>query len=175
MQAHLTIPSFSARSQAAAPEITLTYDGASGLYKASVTDTNGVLASDYSFTATGVTMTKSGNTLNISAPLSALENGSVLASATGRSLDAGNLAYMIWTASGQQTVATVSTTADPVKAYFRVKADTIPAHLEILKTSDDGNVFRHFLHPGGVGAGHRLLPGLGRTPRTAAAKSASPI
>ena len=140
MQAHLTIPSFSARSQAAAPEITLTYDGASGLYKASVTDTNGVLASDYSFTATGVTMTKSGNTLNISAPLSALENGSVLASATGRSLDAGNMAYMIWTASGQQTVATVSTTADPVKAYFRVKADTIPAHLEILKTSDDGNV-----------------------------------
>ena len=140
MQAHLTIPSFSARSQAAAPEITLTYDGASGLYKASVTDTNGVLASDYSFTATGVTMTKSGNTLNISAPLSALENGSVLASATGRSLDAGNMAYMIWTASGQLTVATVSTTADPVKAYFRVKADTIPAHLEILKTSDDGNV-----------------------------------
>ena len=140
MQAHLTIPSFSARSQAAAPEITLTYDGASGLYKASVTDTNGVLASDYSFTATGVTMTKSGNTLNISAPLSALENGSVLASATGRSLDAGNMAYMIWTASGQQTVATVSTTADPVKAYFRVKADTIPAHLEILKTSDDGHV-----------------------------------
>ena len=50
------------------------------------------------------------------------------------------MAYMIWTASGQQTVATVSTTADPVKAYFRVKADTIPAHLEILKTSDDGNV-----------------------------------
>ena len=140
MQAHLTIPSFSARSQAAAPEITLTYDGASGLYKASVTDTNGVLASDYSFTATGVTMTKSGNTLNISAPLSALENGSVWASATGRALDAGNMAYMIWTASGQQTVATVSTTADPVKAYFRVKADTIPAHLEILKTSDDGNV-----------------------------------
>jgi len=134
------LPGFSPRGQAAAPEITLTYDGASGLYKASVTDTNGVLASDYSFTATGVTMTKSGNTLNISAPLSALENGSVLASATGRSLDAGNMAYMIWTASGQQTVATVSTTADPVKAYFRVKADTIPAHLEILKTSDDGNV-----------------------------------
>ena len=27
-----------------------------------------------------------------------------------------------------------------MKAYFRVKADTIPAHLEILKTKDDGNV-----------------------------------
>ena len=140
MQAHLTIPSFSSRFQNSAPEIALKYDSATGQCATSVTDTNGVLASDYAFTATGVTMTKSGNTLNISAPLSALENGSVLASATGRSLDAGNVAYMIWTASGQQTVATVSTTTDPVKAYFRVKADTIPAHLEILKTSDDGNV-----------------------------------
>lgn len=138
LQQHLTIPSFSARSQAAAPEITLTYDAASGLYKASVTDTNGVLASDYSFAATGITMTKSGNTLYISAPLSALENGSVLASATGRSLDAGNMAYMIWTASGQQTVATVETSASPVTAYFRVKADS--GSLEIRKTSDDGNV-----------------------------------
>lgn len=138
LQQHLTIPSFSARSQAAAPEIALTYDEASSLYKASVTDTNGVLASDYSFAATGITMTKSGNTLHISAPLSALENGSVLVSATGRSLDAGNMAYMIWTASGQQTVATVETSASPVTAYFRVKADT--GSLEIRKTSDDGNV-----------------------------------
>ena len=138
LQAHLTIPSFSARSQAAAPEIALTYDEASGLYKASVTDTNGVLATDYSFAATGITMTKSGNTLHISAPLSALEKGSVLVSATGRSLDAGNMAYMIWTASGQQTVATVETSASPVTAYFRVKADT--GSLEIRKTSDDGNV-----------------------------------
>lgn len=138
LQQHLTIPSFSARSQAAAPEIALTYDEASGLYKASVTDTNGVLATDYSFAATGITMTKSGNTLHISAPLSALEKGSVLVSATGRSLDAGNMAYMIWTASGQQTVATVETSASPVTAYFRVKADT--GSLEIRKTSDDGNV-----------------------------------
>lgn len=82
----MTIPSFSSTSQTGAPEITLKYDAGSNLYTASVTDTNGVLASDYTFTASGVTMSKSGNTLNISAPLSALANGSVLASATGRSL-----------------------------------------------------------------------------------------
>lgn len=140
MQAHLTIPSFSSTSQTGAPEITLKYDAGSNLYKASVTDTNGVLASDYTFTASGVTISKSGNTLNISAPLSALANGSVLASATGRSLDAGSMAYMIWTASGQQTVATVSTTADPVKAYFKVKAETLPGTAVIQKTSDSGDV-----------------------------------
>ena len=100
----MTIPSFSSTSQTGAPEITLKYDAGSNLYTASVTDTNGVLASDYTFTASGVTMSKSGNTLNISAPLSALANGSVLASATGRSLDPSNMAYMIWTASGKQTL-----------------------------------------------------------------------
>ncbi len=112
----------------------------SNLYKASVTDTNGVLASDYTFTASGVTINKSGNTLNISAPLSALANGSVLASATGRSLDAGNMAYMIWTASGKQTVTTVTTSANPVKAYFKVKADAIPGTATVRKTTDSGDV-----------------------------------
>ena len=32
------------------------------------------------------------------------------------------MAYMIWTASGKQTVATVEASAEPVKAYFKVKA-----------------------------------------------------
>ena len=140
MQAHLTIPSFASAKQEGAPEITLKYDAGSNLYKASVTDTNGVLASDYTFTASGVTMSKSGNTLNISAPLSALANGSVLASATGRSLDAGNMAYMIWTASGKQTVTTVTTSANPVKAYFKVKADAIPGTATVRKTTDSGDV-----------------------------------
>ena len=140
MQAHLTIPSFSSTSQTGAPEITLKYDAGSNLYKTSVTDTNGVLASDYSFTASGVTMSKSGNTLNISAPLSALANGSVLASATGRSLDPSNMAYMIWTASGKQTVATVEASAEPVKAYFKIKADAIPGTATVRKTTDSGDV-----------------------------------
>ena len=140
MQAHLTIPSFASAKQEGAPEITLKYDAGSNLYKASVTDTNGVLASDYTFTASGVTMSKSGNTLNISAPLSALANGSVLASATGRSLDAGNMAYMIWTASGKQTVATVEASAELVKAYFKIKADAIPGTATVRKTADSGDV-----------------------------------
>ena len=140
MQAHLTIPSFSSTSQTGAPEITLKYDAESNLYTASVTDTNGVLASDYTFTASGVTMSKSGNTLNISAPLSALANGSVLASATGRSLDPSNMAYMIWTASGKQTVTTVTASANPVKAYFKVKADAIPGTATVRKTADSGDV-----------------------------------
>ena len=140
MQAHLTIPSFASAKQEGAPEITLKYDAGSNLYKTSVTDTNGVLASDYTFTASGVTMSKSGNTLNLSAPLSALANGSVLASATGRSLDAGSMAYMIWTASGKQTVATVEASAEPVKAYFKVKADAIPGTATVRKTADSGDV-----------------------------------
>lgn len=140
IQAHLTVPSFASTKQENALEITLQYDAGSNLYKASVTDTNGVLSSDYSFTATGVTMSKSGNILSISAPLSALANGSVLASATGRSLDPSNMAYMIWTASGEQTVTTVTASANPVNAYFKIKADAIPGSAVIQKTSDSGDV-----------------------------------
>ena len=140
IQNHKTIPSFSARTKDDALTVTLQYDQASGLYKATVTDTNGVLAGDYNFKAEGITLTKSGNALSISAPLSALQSGSVLASATGKSLDDGNLTYMIWTASGEQTVVTFTTTTEPVRAYFWMEAEVLFSDLEIIKTSEDGNV-----------------------------------
>ena len=141
MQNHLTIPSFSARTTAKAPAITLDYNSSTQQCSATVTDSNGVLASDYNFTATGVTMTKNGNKLTISAPLSVLQSGTVMASATGRSLDDGNMGAMIWTCPGKQSlITTVDTTNDPVKAYFTLKAGVIPGTTAITKTSDDGDV-----------------------------------
>lgn len=140
IQNHKTIPSFSARTKENAPTVTLQYDQASGLYKATVTDANDVLTTDFDFAANGITMTKAGNTLSISAPPEALAMGSVLASATGKSLDDGNLACMIWTASGEQTVMTFTTTVEPVRAYFWMEAEILLSDLEIVKTSEDGSV-----------------------------------
>lgn len=138
MQAHLTIPSFTSGTASAAPTVKLNYDAASGLYKGSVTDNNGVLASDCNFSATGVTFSKSGNTLNISAPASAFASGDVTASATGRSLSVSSLSQMIWTCPSKQTVMTFSASPDPVRVYFKLAVDT--ASLEIVKKSEDGNV-----------------------------------
>ena len=40
----------------------------------------------------------------------------------------------------RSTTATVEASAEPVKAYFKVKADAIPGSAAIQKTSDGGDV-----------------------------------
>ena len=138
MQAHLTIPSFASHFAGSAPTYSLNYDSSSGLYKCSLTDTNGVLSQDYNFSAPGITMTKSGNTLNISAPASALAGGAVTASATGQSLSVDSMTQMIWTLPNKQTVTTFSASPDPAPCYFKLEISR--TSLDIVKQSSDGNV-----------------------------------
>ena len=138
MQAHLDIPSFASHYLNSAQTFTLDYDSASGLYKKSLTDTNGVLSKDYDFSAPGVTFSKSGNTLNISAPASAFSGGEVTATATGSSLSLSSMTQMIWTLPGKQTVTTFQASPDPVPCYFKMKIDGGTA--TIKKTSDTGDV-----------------------------------
>ena len=156
MQNHLTVPSFSSTYQNTAPTHTLTYDAASGLFKTTLTDSRGVLSQDYTFTATGVTFSKSGNTLYVSAPASAFANGDVLASATGRSLNVDSIGQMIWTLPGKQTVTTFTASPDPVKAYFKLKLPT--TSLGIVKQSSDGNV-SNITFTVTDSAGHTLFTG----------------
>lgn len=138
MQAHLDIPSFASHYLNSAQTFTLDFDSASGLYNKSLTDTNGVLSKDYDFSAPGVTFSKSGNTLNISAPASAFANGEVTATATGSSLSLSSMTQMIWTLPGKQTVTTFQASPDPVPCYFKMKIDGGTA--TIKKTSDTGDV-----------------------------------
>ena len=138
MQAHLDIPSFASHYLNSAQTFTLDYDSASGLYKKSLTDTNGVLSKDYDFSAPGVTFSKSGNTLSISAPASAFSGGEVTATATGSSLSLSSMTQMIWTLPGKQTVTTFQASPDPVPCYFKMKIDGGTA--TIKKTSDTGDV-----------------------------------
>ncbi len=68
MAAHQDIPSFASYSSSTAPTYELTYDAGSGTYKTALTDTNGVLSSyNFSTSLSGVTFTKSGNTLYVEA------------------------------------------------------------------------------------------------------------
>ena len=148
MQSHLDIPSFASYYQNSAPTYTLNYDGTSGLYKTSLTDTKGVLSQDYTFSASGVTFSKSGNTLNISAPASAFANGNVTASATGRSLDVTSMTQMIWSLPGKQTVTTFSASPDPVHCYFKLKVDGGTATIRKTSDTDDvsGYCFKIYKH-----------------------------
>lgn len=141
LQKHGVIPSFASKQASNAPEVVLHYDSATGMCSATVTDTNGVLADDFDFSASGVTFTKSGNTLTISAPYTAICNGDVIASAPGRALAENNLGAMIWTCPSQQTlIKTVTTSSDPVRAYFKLVPDAVPGTMTLQKTSDGDDV-----------------------------------
>ena len=134
MRSHLTVPSFASVIKNQAPTYELTYDASSGLYQGTLKDVNKVLSKDYEFAAKGVSFTKDGNTLRISAPASAFSEGDIVASAAGESLDPASLTQMIWTLSKKQTVTTFSASPDPVICYFKLHA---AAELNIVKTSTD--------------------------------------
>ena len=141
LQKHGIVPSFASTQQSNAPEIVMHYNSTTGLCGVSVTDTNGVLADDFDFSASGVSFTKTGNTLTISAPYSVICSGNVIASAAGRSLAENNLGAMIWTCPSKQTlIKTVNTSSDPVRAYFKLVPDAAPGTMTMQKTSDSVDV-----------------------------------
>lgn len=141
LQKHGIVPSFASKQAANAPEIVLHYDSATGMCSTTVTDTNGVLADDFDFSASGITFSKSGNTLTISAPYSAICNGDVIASAPGRALAENNLGAMIWTCPSKQTlIKTVNTSNDPVRVYIKLVPDAVPGTMTLQKTSDSNDI-----------------------------------
>lgn len=135
---HKPIPSFAAASRSKAPVHSMAYDSSTGQYRLSLTDANGVLSS-YAFQGTGVTVSRNGNVLNLSAPLEAIRNGVVL-SASGSSLDADNVGMLVWTSPGKQTLMTAAVSNNPVTAYFSVKPALIPGMMSIKKLADNGDV-----------------------------------
>ncbi|MBQ3757441.1 MAG: Cys-Gln thioester bond-forming surface protein [Oscillospiraceae bacterium] len=144
LQKHGIVPSFASTQQSNAPEIVMHYNSTTGLCGVSVTDTNGVLADDFDFSASGVSFTKTGNTLTISAPYSVICSGNVIASAAGRSLAENNLGAMIWTCPSKQTlIKTVNTSSDPVRAYFKLVPDAAPGTMTMQKTSDSVDVVNY--------------------------------
>lgn len=125
---HKTVPSFSSPDSGNAPVHELKYDSASGKYTLTLTDSNGVL-SDYNFSTSisGITFSRSGNTLTISATPEATVKLTIpqLASAAGTSLNIDpDKVVTVWTATdGGQTAVQVKSNPEPVTAYFRLKAE----------------------------------------------------
>ena len=141
---HGTIPSFSAplRSQVGdANTITLTYDSSSGLYKGSVTDSNKVLKNfNYVSTVDGLTFTKDGNTLNISATAAAASKFSsgLTIAARGNEVEVGPDSVIVWgNSNDDQPMATLSAETDPVPSYFKLRAN-MTGNISGTKTTDTG-------------------------------------
>ena len=144
LQNHGKIPSFSAGSRAEltdANTITLQYDASSGLYTASVTDTNGILKYfNYQSSVEGLTFEKSGNTLIVKATPAAvaqLGSSSVIHS-RGHEVTVGPDSVIVWNTedNASQAMVTMNVEADPVPSYFTLAVPK--GSVKIVKTTEDG-------------------------------------
>ena len=129
MQSANEIPSFAAYAELWADVIELKKNAA-GSYTASVTDTNGVLSA-YNFTANsgnGVTFTRKGNTLTITATAAAAKNllGEKTYSATGSAFEMDpDEAVLCWydrTGRYQAMASYTGVGRDPVRVYIKIRA-----------------------------------------------------
>ena len=140
MQSANEIPSFAAYAELWADVIELKKNAA-GSYTASVTDTNGVLSA-YNFTANsgnGVTFTRKGNTLTITAPAAAAKNllGEKTYSATGSAFEMDpDEAVLCWydrTGRYQAMASYTGVGRDPVRVYIKIRAVEEKGSLTINK------------------------------------------
>ena len=149
LQRHGKFPSFTTRFASqitSAQTITLTYDRTSGLYKGSATDTNGVLA-DFNFTSTitGLTFSKSGNTLNITATDAAAKqlSAGVTIKNRGHEVEVGTDSCTILASADygtdKQLIVILDDPIDPVPCYFKLLAVNPTGDIEITKHTSSGS------------------------------------
>lgn len=129
MQSANEIPSFATYAELWADVIELKRNAA-GSYTASVTDTNGVLSA-YNFTANsgnGVTFTRKGNTLTITATAAAAKNllGEKTYAATGSAFEMDpDEAVLCWydrTGRYQAMASYTGVGRDPLRVYIKIRA-----------------------------------------------------
>lgn len=135
---HTKVPSFAAKSASKAQTVELKWDGTR--YSATLNDSNGVLG-NYNFSADGLSFSKNGNTLTVSAAKAPADTVTVSVDKTN-SQRKGLVTWSDGTfgaSSGRQDiVGYIASVNDPVKAYFKVSVGSGGA--KIVKTSEDGMV-----------------------------------
>ena len=112
-----TVPSFTGASQNSVTPITLTLNSATNCYEGSVRDNNSVL-SHFTFSASGVNISRSGNTLYISVPASgadAVKRQVITGTSDQKLMSTSN--PTIWENPAYQTVLTAGG-ADYLHAYI---------------------------------------------------------
>ena len=120
-----TVPSFAGSYQSNAKSITLTLNNSTGCYEGSVRDNNSVL-SHFTFSASGVNFSRSGNTLYISVPAANADaiKGQVITGTSDQKLMSTSNPT-IWENPTYQTVLT-SGGADYLHAYINLTWEDAP-------------------------------------------------
>ena len=112
-----TVPSFASSAQSSAKPITLTLNTSTGCYEGSARDNNSVL-SHFTFSASGVNISRSGNTLYISVPAAnadAVKGRTITGTSDQKLMSTSN--PTVWENPTYQTVLTAGG-ADYLHAYI---------------------------------------------------------
>jgi uncharacterized surface anchored protein len=113
------VPSFASSSSSSPATVQLTLNTSTNCYEATVTDTNTV-NQYFTFTQSGVTFTKSGNTLKISVPASSassVQGKTIVGTSVQMNMSTSN--PTIWENSTYQTVLSCGS-AEYMKAYIKL-------------------------------------------------------
>ena len=143
---HSVYPSFTVQQPAlinSASTITLKKDASTGLYTGSAVDKNGVLE-DYHFTSniSGLTFTRSGNTLKVTATEAAAKKlNQLVIRSRGHELGEGTKACTVYQdksnpASKQKLIA-LDGPVDPVPCCFRLAVE-VEGQIQVKKTTNTG-------------------------------------
>lgn len=152
MSKHYVVPSFSSRNQSNAQTYTMKYDLANDNYSITLTDTNNTLA-DINFSASGITVTRSGNQYTFTSK-NMISNAVMVSAQKKTNLGMGKM--LIWGCPGKQTMA--SGAEDPVFFYFRLNTETKGVG-HIVKTSEDGKVEGIKFNISGNGVNETVMTG----------------
>lgn len=141
---HGDIPSFGSRWLNSAPTYEMAYDSSAGVYKVILTDTNNVINNDFPYTnGNGLTFSKSGNKLTVTATAAALQNAPVNVTSVGSNPDMENASPIIWGTSAsnhdQGQILCQMAEPDPVHCYFKLAAPS-KTTLTIQKACADGSI-----------------------------------
>ena len=136
-----TIPSFSASTGFAYPAHTLKYNASTGKYQITLTDSNGVVDGvykTYSGAGSGMTITRSGNSITISSSSPISGNKLITAvPAVGSSqaqVPTAKLIYWTWVNDDWQAFASYGTpTTEAINGYFYLNSEQ-PGYIKLRKT-----------------------------------------
>ena len=127
----------------AASTITLKKDADTGLYTGSATDSNGVLANFY-FTSniSGLTFTRSGNTLKVTATEAAAKKlNQLVVNSRGYELGEGTKACTVYqdkaNPNSRQKLVVLDGAVDPVPCLFRLAVE-VEGQIQVKKTTNTG-------------------------------------
>ncbi len=152
MSKHYTIPSFAARSQSNADTYTLKYNPDTKKYILTLEDTNNTL-SDIKFSASGISVTRSGNKYTFTSD-KMITSPVTVSAQKNVNLDCGEM--LIWGCVGKQTM--VSGASDPVYFYLKIDTETYGTG-QIKKTSEDGVVSGISFNISGNGVNKTVITG----------------